>query len=72
MVISTHNLEIVSDMFDFLSVGEVVEKTGLSRTTIWRMRRVGSFPHPVRISQGRIGFRLSDLEAWNASLGGAV
>lgn len=59
-------------MFErYYSVEEVTKKTGLSRTTIWRKRRKGSFPHPVPISDGRIGFRTSDLDAWSASLGTA-
>lgn len=60
-------------MFEsILSVDEVVKKTGLSRTTIWRKRRKGTFPSPVQISEGRVGFRISDLHAWSAALGAAV
>ena len=55
----------------YYSVDEVTKKTGLSRTTIWRKRRKGSFPHPVLLSEGRIGFRTSDLNEWSASLGSA-
>jgi predicted DNA-binding transcriptional regulator AlpA len=37
---------------------------GLSAITIWRMRRAGQFPQPLRLSVGRIGWRRTDLEAW--------
>lgn len=37
---------------------------GLSGCTIWRLRRVGQFPAPIKLSIGRIGWRRSDLEAW--------
>ena len=40
---------------------------GLSVTTCWRLRRAGRFPAPIRLSPGRIGWRLSILEAWLAS-----
>jgi len=60
-------------MFEtIVSIKEVVKKTGLSRTTIWRKRRDKSFPNPVQISDGRIGFKVSDLDAWSAGLGAAV
>lgn len=52
-----------------VSVKDVIKKTGLSRTTIWRKCRKGTFPRPVQISDGRIGFRISDLDAWSAALG---
>ncbi|MES3093947.1 helix-turn-helix transcriptional regulator [Sphingomonas aerolata] len=60
-------------MFEsIISVEEVVKMTGLSRTTIWRKRRKGTFPCSVQISEGRVGFRISDLDAWMAGLGVAV
>lgn len=55
-----------------LSVEEVVNMTGLSRTTIWCKRRKGTFPRSVKISEGRVGFKMSDLDAWMAGLGMAV
>lgn len=43
---------------------EVAEITGLSATTIWRERQRGTFPDPIKISAGRLGWRVSDLNAW--------
>ena len=37
---------------------------GVSRTTLWRMVREGSFPKPVRISKGNAGYLLETVEAW--------
>jgi hypothetical protein len=37
---------------------------GVSRTTLWRMVRDGSFPRPVRISKGNLGYLLETVEAW--------
>jgi prophage regulatory protein len=54
----------------------VVARVGLSETTIWRLRRRGQFPHPVRISPGCVAWREADVESWiasrsEASVGGA-
>jgi prophage regulatory protein len=43
--------------------------SGLSRSTIWRLERRGLFPKRVRISEGVIGWRLSELQAWVAGRG---
>lgn len=40
--------------------------TGLSRTTIWRLERDGKFPKRVRLSAGAVGYRRSEVEAWQA------
>jgi len=43
---------------------EVVEMTGLSRTTIWRMERYKSFPARVSLGKNSIGWKLSDIQKW--------
>lgn len=43
---------------------EVEHATGLSRTTIWRERTAGRFPHPVQITATLHGWRASDVNAW--------
>ena len=45
----------------------VAARVGLSGTTIWRLRRRGQFPDPVRISPGCVAWRESDVESWIAS-----
>lgn len=35
-----------------LRIGEVVEKTGLSAPTIWRLSATGHFPKPIKLSAG--------------------
>jgi prophage regulatory protein len=47
-----------------LRIRDVEKITGLSNTTIWRERQRGTFPEPVKISAGRLGWRASDLSAW--------
>ena len=45
----------------------VAARVGLSATTIWRQRRRGQFPDPVRISPGCVAWREADVESWIAS-----
>jgi len=42
--------------------------TGVSRTTIWRLRKAGDFPRPVEVSPGRVAWREDDIAAWKAGL----
>jgi len=46
---------------------EVQEITGLSRTTIWRLERVGKFPARVPLSSSIVGWRSSDVTHWIAT-----
>jgi prophage regulatory protein len=39
----------------------------LSRVTLWKMRRSGDFPQPIKLSPNRIGWKLSAVRAWIAS-----
>ena len=43
---------------------ELVEITGLSRTTIWRMEKTGEFPRRVALGVGSVGWRWSEISEW--------
>ena len=43
---------------------EVHALVGLSRTTIWRMERMGQFPRRVLLSLRAVGWQESELKAW--------
>ena len=50
-----------------LRISEVVEITGLSRTTIWRRVKSGNFPAPVRLgglATRSVGWREGELKRW--------
>jgi prophage regulatory protein len=47
-----------------LRLKEVLERTGLSRSTLYRKVESGTFPEQVHISERCIGWRESDLERW--------
>jgi prophage regulatory protein len=49
---------------NFLSEKEVSRKVRLSRAQIWRLRRMGRFPVPISISDRRIVFLDSEIDAW--------
>ena len=46
---------------------EVMARTGLSRTTIWRRVRAGTFPAPTELGENSIGWPASEITAWLAS-----
>ncbi len=50
-----------------LSRLEVEERTGLSRTTLWRRLRNGEFPLPLKLGSSKIGWLESEIKAWLAT-----
>ena len=38
--------------------------TGLSRSTTFRLEKLGQFPKRVKLSAGAVGYRLSEVMAW--------
>ncbi|HTU09758.1 MAG TPA: AlpA family phage regulatory protein [Allosphingosinicella sp.] len=47
-----------------LRLPAVLERTGLSRSTLYRKVGERSFPRQLKISDRCVGWRESDLEAW--------
>ena len=47
-----------------LRPSEVTARTGLSRTTIWRHVRAGTFPAPFVLGKASIGWPESAITAW--------
>ena len=45
----------------------VVERTGLSPATVWRLVRAGRFPAPIRLGVRAVGWRRADIQTWVAS-----
>lgn len=52
-----------------LRLREVCHRTGLSRTTIWRLERRGEFPAHRQISQNAVGWLEREVSAWIESRG---
>lgn len=48
-----------------LRMNDVLTLTGIrSRTTIWRRLRAGTFPAPVDLGYGQIGWLENDISDW--------
>jgi len=43
---------------------EVLELSGLSRTTLWRLEKKGQFPARLPLSAGSVGWRLKEIKSW--------
>ena len=52
------------DKVYFLSLNQTCDVVNLSRSTIYRMMKVGTFPQTVQLTPNRVGFRTSDLKKW--------
>ena len=48
----------------FLRQHEVIARTGLGRTTVWRKERDGTFPKRRRITGSTVGWLESEIEEW--------
>ena len=63
-----NNLPVESKLNRFVLEKERRARIPLDRSTIWRMRKAKLFPEPVRLGKRLLGYRESDLIAWEQSL----
>ena len=49
---------------NILRLPDLVRVTGLSRTTLWRLEREGTFPARVRLSENSVGWREDEVLIW--------
>jgi prophage regulatory protein len=47
-----------------LRLNKVLDRTGLSRSTLYRKIESKTFPKQVRISERCVGWREADVEGW--------
>ena len=52
----------------FVGIRDVTRRTSLSRPTIARSVKAGSFPAPVRFSATFVGWYESEIDAWIAEV----
>ena len=55
------------DAVEFLRMPSVIRRTGLARSTIYRLIAERKFPVPVRLADRAVAWRRVDLEQWSAS-----
>lgn len=56
----------------YLSDRELAARYEVSRVTPWRWARKGAFPTPVKLGPNCTRWKLSCVEAWEASKGAAA
>jgi prophage regulatory protein len=61
---AARNLEVALNPDRIIRESEVRNRTGLSRTTRWRLIQRKKFPAPVSISDYAVGWRESEIQAW--------
>ncbi len=49
---------------EIIRLPEVRRRTGLSRTTIWRKVRAGTFPAPLDLGKNSIGWHADEIAGW--------
>jgi prophage regulatory protein len=55
---------------NILRVPQVVELSGLCRASIYRLAKLGEFPSPIKLSNRAVGWRRSEILAWQAERAG--
>ena len=50
-----------------LRVRDVCERTGLSRTAMYRLAKEGQFPKPIRLTTRRSGWLSEEVDEWIAA-----
>lgn len=56
-------IEIERDGFGLMTVEDIAKLLRVSVRTVWRLRRNGSLPRPVKIGGG-VRWRMRDVKAW--------
>lgn len=54
----------MAEPFRLLRLREVIQRTGLSRSTIYRLASDGRFPTHVKLSDSASAWREDELAAW--------
>ena len=51
----------------FLRLADVMERTGLSRSSIYQSISEGNFPQSINLSERSVGWLESEIDAWMKS-----
>jgi predicted DNA-binding transcriptional regulator AlpA len=58
------NGDVMQNSNNILKLPQTSKKTGLSRTTIYRLELEGKFPKKIKLAERAIGFLESEIDAW--------
>ena len=56
----------------FLRIGEVIQRVGLSKGSIYRMESMGLFPHRKKIGLKTVAWLESEINEWIRSRSNAI
>ncbi len=56
----------------YIRVAEIAKLIQVSQATIWRWKRIGHFPQPVKLGAKVTAWKAQDVQAWMDKQGGAV
>jgi prophage regulatory protein len=59
--------QVSADQADTLRLPKVRQRTGLGRSTIYRLIARGQFPSAVQLSPRAVGWHKADIDAWLVS-----
>lgn len=59
-----HSVRIMTTKAHFLRLKAVMEITGFSRTTVYRLMSKGLFPKSVKLGERAIAWRPDEIQAW--------
>ena len=48
----------------FLRARQVIERLGISKTTLWRLVRGGEFPRPLKVSKFAVAWTETEVDAY--------
>ena len=48
----------------YIRINQLIQKLPISKASIWRKVKQGTFPAPVKLSVGITAWRSADIEAW--------
>lgn len=54
----------ISLKMSLLKLQQIIQITGLSRATIYRLRKLGEFPQPRKLAPQRVAWLAEDLQDW--------
>lgn len=60
----TGSCDMEPDDRRIIRLDEVIERTGLPRSSLYHAVQAGDFPPPVRTGTRRVGWRLAEVIAW--------
>lgn len=52
------------DKSRILRLSSVLERTGLTRSTLYRKIELGTFPKQIKISERCVGWRETEIDGW--------